>query len=183
MTRSFQRDGEESCVIRLCAYSADAQACVSLSFTPCRLAQSKALSSVQTRHQFLVRKKAKRALSVWEWSAITNEALRPPNSEASRQPITSPRDQLDLTTGVSPMRSSIQLKRSTMQSLKSTWSQYRGLSDAVTYPINEVGDAVVEVDSVSSPGSFRCRRRPKQRDVRPSQVASTLSSWSLRSDH
>ena len=110
-------------------------------------------------------------------------ALRPPDSEASRPPITSPRDQLDLITGVSPMRSSIRLERSTIQSSRSTWSQHRGLSDAVIHPIETIDDAVVEVDSVSSSESPRCRRRPKQRDVKPSQVASTVPSWSLRSDH
>ena len=62
--------------------------------------------------------------------------------------ITSPRDQLDLTTGVSPMRSSIRLERSTMQSSRSTWSQHRGLSDAVIHPIGEVDDVVDKVDSV-----------------------------------
>ena len=61
MTRSFQRDGEEPCVIRLCAYSADAQACVSLKFKPCCLAPSKALSSVQTRHRFVVQKEAEKS--------------------------------------------------------------------------------------------------------------------------
>ena len=42
------------CEARTLSCSANAQACVSLDFMPCRPAQLKALSSVQTKHQFVV---------------------------------------------------------------------------------------------------------------------------------
>ena len=56
MTRSSLKDGEQSCATLLRACSANAQACVTLELTPCRLAQSKALSFVQAKHQFVVQK-------------------------------------------------------------------------------------------------------------------------------
>ena len=70
------------------------------------------------------------------------QALRPPSSEASRPPITSPRDQLDLNIGVCPMRSPIRLERSTMQSSRSTRSLHRGVSDAGVDPSNVTRDPV-----------------------------------------
>ncbi len=70
------------------------------------------------------------------------QALRPPNSEASRPPITSPRDQLDLNIGVCPMRSPIRLERSTMKSSRSTRSLHRGLSDAGVDPSSVTRDPV-----------------------------------------
>ena len=62
------------------------------------------------------------------------QAMMPLYPVAIRPPITSPRDQLDLITGVSPMRSSIRLERATMESKRSTRSHYRGPSDAGVDP-------------------------------------------------
>ncbi len=46
---------------RTLSCSANAQACVSLDFMPCRLAQLKALSSMQTKHRFVVQKEGPRS--------------------------------------------------------------------------------------------------------------------------
>ena len=82
--------------------------------------------------------KAQKALSIGEWSAINNtpsqQAMMPLYPVASRPPITSPRDQLDLITGLSPMRPSIRLERATMESERSTRFRYRGPSDAGVDP-------------------------------------------------
>ena len=50
------------CEARTLSCSANAQACVSLDFMPCRPAQLKALSSVQTKHQFVVQKEGPRSI-------------------------------------------------------------------------------------------------------------------------
>ena len=63
---------------------------------------------------------------------------------ASRPPIASPRDQLDLIIGVSRMQSSIRLERSTMKSSRSTQSQHRGHSDADIDPIEGPVEGRVE---------------------------------------
>ena len=112
--------------------SANAQACVFLYFMPCCLAQSKALSSVQTKHQFIVQKEGpEKALSIWKWSAITNKRLTGnENSIADRKQATDHKH------------------------LRPARPHHRRLSDAVIHPIGEV-------DSVSSSGSLRCRRRPE----------------------
>ena len=91
-----------------------------------------------------------------DYQQAVKQAMRPLYPVASRPPITSPRDQLDLIIGV---------------------------SDAVIHLIEEVDDGVGEVDSVSLSGSLRCGRRPEQRDLGPGKVAATIPSWSLRSDH
>ena len=82
--------------------------------------------------------KAQKALSIWEWSAINNtpiqQAMMHLNPVASRPPITSPLDQLDLIAGLSPMRPSIRLERSTMEGSRSIQSLHRGPSDAGVDP-------------------------------------------------
>ena len=88
----------------------------------------------------------KRALSVREPSAITNERLA--CTEASQFGGKQATDH---------------------KASRPARPHHRGLSDAIIHPIGAVDDEVVEVDSVSSSGSLRCRRPPKQRDVRPSQ--------------
>ena len=94
------------------------------------------------------RKKAQKALSIWglERCFPTSDlsATRPNNLEASRPPITSLRDQLDLIVGVSPMRSFIRLVRSTMESSRSTRSRDRALSDTGVDPIKRPVEGRVE---------------------------------------
>ena len=85
--------------------------------------------------------KAQKALSIWEWSAITYTQLA--GDEAS---ISGCKQVADLTPS-RPAR-----------------PHHRGLFDAVIHPIGEIDDEVGEVDSVSISGSLRGRRRPEQRD-------------------
>ena len=146
MTRSLQRDSEESYVTQLCACSANAQAGVSLDLTPCRLAQSKALTP--PKHQFVLQKEGPKSTFHMGTGALfpTSDlsATRPNNLEASRPPITSLRDQLELIVGVSPMRSFIRLVRSTMESSRSTRSRDRALSDTGVDPIKRPVEGHVE---------------------------------------
>jgi len=128
--------------------SVNAQACVSLDFMPCRPAQLKALSSVQTKHQFIVQKEGPGGTSHMGVERVYQHRLT--GNEAS----------------ISGRKQILDHKPS-----RAVRPHHRRLSDAVIHPIGEV-------DSVSLSGSIRCRRRPEQRDF-----ASTLPSWSLRSDH
>ena len=89
----------------------------------------------------MVQKGGPKALSIWEWSAVTNERLA--GNEASKiggkQATDCEPSRPARLIGVSPMRSSIRLEGSTMESSRSTQSHHRGLSDSRIDPIKGPG--------------------------------------------
>ena len=104
--------------------------------------------SAPPKHQFVVQKEGPKSTFHMGTGALfpTSDlsATRPNNLEASRPPITSLRDQLELIVGVSPMRSFIRLVRSTMESSRSTRSRDRALSDTGVDPIKRPVEGRVE---------------------------------------
>ena len=110
---------------RTLSCSANAQACVSLDFMPCRPAQLKAVSSVQTKHRFVVQKEGPRstfhmgvercqqrafseAFQFGGKQATDHKPSRParPHHRGLFDAVIHPRSRLGLTIGVSPMQAS-----------------------------------------------------------------------------
>jgi len=121
---------------RTLSCSANAHACVSLGFMPCRPAQLKALSSVQTKHQFVVQKEGPKGTSHMGVERDPNKRL------AGNEACISGRKQIADHKPSRPAR-----------------PHHRRLSDAVIHPIGEV-------DSVSSSGSLLSILWPRNRQIK-----------------